>query len=154
NALTELQAGVDRASHLVEQLVTMARLEPEAALLRAAPVDLAAVVRDAIVARAAVASDKRIDLGLVRGTEVSVNGDAASLAILIGNLLDNALRYTPTGGRIDIAIDRNERSAALSVVDTGPGIPPADRERVFERFYRSADAATASGTVGSGLALS
>lgn len=153
-ALAELNAGVDRAAHLVEQLVTMARLEPEATARNSAPVELAALARQAIVARAGLAGDKHIDLGLTRAAEVAVPGDEASLAMLVGNLLDNALRYTPAGGRIDVAIDRNETAAILSVVDTGPGIPAAERERVFERFYRVPGSGTAAGTVGSGLGLS
>ncbi|MCC6194735.1 MAG: sensor histidine kinase N-terminal domain-containing protein [Burkholderiales bacterium] len=150
-AIAELQSGVDRASHLVEQLLTMARLEPEGPGRDALPVDLAALARDAIVARAALAADKKIDLGLTRASSDPVRGDPASLAMLIANLLDNALRYTPTGGRIDVAVERNERASILSVIDTGPGIAPADRERVFERFYRVAGSA---GAVGSGLGLS
>ena len=153
-ALKELNAGVDRAAHLVEQLVTMARLEPEAPTRTTSQVGLAALAREAIVARAGLAGDKQIDLGLTRAADVTVPGDEASLAMLVGNLLDNALRYTPTGGRIDVAIDRNENAAVLSVVDTGPGIPAAERERVFERFYRAPGSATAAGAVGSGLGLS
>jgi two-component system OmpR family sensor kinase len=153
-ALAELLAGVDRASHLVEQLLTMARLEPDAPMREAAPVDLAALARDAIVARAALAADRKIDLGLVRAIPTAMRGDEASLAMLVANLLDNALRYTPAGGRIDVAVDRNEREASLSVVDTGPGIPPADRERVFERFYRVPETGAAAGGIGSGLGLS
>jgi signal transduction histidine kinase len=75
------------------------------------------------------------------------------LAMMIGNLLDNALRYTPAGGRIDLAIDTADDAARLSVIDTGPGIPPADRERVFERFYRGRMEDAGQGT-GSGLGLS
>jgi signal transduction histidine kinase len=73
--------------------------------------------------------------------------------MLIGNILDNALRYTPAGGRIDVAIDASQDQARLSVIDTGPGIAPADRQRVFERFYRGGAQDAAQGT-GSGLGLS
>lgn len=154
NALVELESGVDRASHLVEQLLTMARLEPEAPERSAARVDLAALAREAIMARTAISSEKSIDLGLTHSADIAVNGDPASLAMLIGNLLDNALRYTPTGGRIDVSIDRNEGGALLSVVDTGPGIPVPERERVFERFYRVRGSGAPPGPVGSGLGLS
>ena len=82
-----------------------------------------------------------------------MRGDPAMLAMLIGNLLDNALRYTPAGGRIDVAIDANG-ATPLSVIDTGPGIAPADRERVFERFYRGGRTKEASPGTGSGLGLS
>jgi signal transduction histidine kinase len=152
SALTELEAGVDRAAHLVEQLLTMARLEPESPDRRHERVDLAALARDAIVARASLAEDKRIDLGLTGAAGAPVRGDPAMLAMLIGNLLDNALRYTPAGGRIDVAIEASPDETRLSVIDNGPGIAPADRQRVFERFYRGG--AQGGEATGSGLGLS
>jgi two-component system OmpR family sensor kinase len=152
-ALAELEAGVDRASHLVEQLLTMARLEPESPDRRDQSVDLAALAKDAIVARASLAGDKRIDLGLTGAPAAPVRGDPAMLAMLIGNLLDNALRYTPAGGRIDVAIATSQDEARLSVIDTGPGIAPDDRQRVFERFYRGG-AQDGEQATGSGLGLS
>lgn len=157
-AFAALGAGVDRATHLVEQLLTMARLEPGGPARDAQPVDLVAVVRDALVARAALAEDKGVDLGLVRADATVVRGDASSLAMLVGNLVDNAVRYTPAGGKVDVAIEHNDTGSTLSVVDTGPGIPVAERERVFERFYRITDAAASAkargDTKGSGLGLS
>ena len=149
-ALGDLDAGIARASHVVEQLLTLARVEPEALAQQRSPCDLAAIARDAVVARAALAADKSIDLGLARAAPSVVNGDPASLAILLSNLIDNALRYTPRGGRIDVAVDRDQSGAILSVADTGPGIPSADRERVFDRFFRGAG----SNEPGSGLGLS
>ncbi len=95
-----------------------------------------------------------MDLGVTRVAQVPVRGDPADLAMLIANLLDNALRYTPAGGRVDVAVDDDGGRAVLSVVDTGPGIAPADRERVFERFYRGAAGAGGPDATGSGLGLS
>jgi two-component system OmpR family sensor kinase len=138
-AMSALKEGVERASHLVEQLLAMARLEPEALATNLGPCDLAMLARDAIVARAVLAERRRIDLGLARATDVPMRGDTASLSMLLANLLDNALRYTPEGGRIDVAIDDDAGHAVLSVADTGPGIPPAARARVFDRFYRGED---------------
>ena len=84
-----------------------------------------------------------------------MRGDPASLATLLANLLDNALRYTPSGGRVDVAVTEESGGAVLSVTDTGPGIPVAARERVFERFHREANADDAAlGAEGSGLGLS
>jgi len=153
-ALAELEQGVDRAAHLVDQLLTMARLEPEGPGHVAEHVDLSALVREGIVARAPIAADKQIDLGLAHAADVAVRGDRANLAVLIGNLLDNALRYTPPGGRIDAAVERDGDTAVFVVTDTGPGIPAAERERVFERFYRVRTAVHGEEPVGSGLGLS
>jgi len=153
-ALTELKSGVDRAARLVEQLLTMARFEPDAPEDAATAVDLTPIVHDALVARAALAEDKRIDMGCARTAPVAVRGDAASLAMLLANLLDNALRYTPAGGRIDVAVDDDQGQAVLSVADSGPGIPAAERERVFERFHRGTSAISAPDANGSGLGLS
>ena len=149
-ALRDVEAGVARASHVVEQLLTLARVEPEALAQQRSECDLVAIARDAIVAHAALAVAKSIDLGLARATPATVSGDPSSLAILLANLIDNALRYTPRGGRIDVAVDADEGGATLSVADSGPGIPPEERERVFDRFVRGAD----NPEPGSGLGLS
>src|SRR5947207_6089725 len=122
-AYADLDAGVERAAHLVDQLLTLARIEPEALATHAVDCDLAAIAKEAIVARGALAAKKHIDLGLARETPVRVRGDPASLAILLSNLLDNALRYTPEGGKIDVALDSDDGRAVLTVVDSGPGIP-------------------------------
>ena len=153
-ALAELEDGVDRASHLVEQLLAMARLEPEALARNFGDCDLVALAKESIVARTVLATGKRIDLGLARAASVRVRGDAASLSMLLANLLDNALRYTPEGGRIDVAVDDDAGRAVLTVADTGSGIPVAERERVFDRFYRGATSGGPSGQTGSGLGLS
>jgi two-component system OmpR family sensor kinase len=158
-ALAQLEEGVDRAAHLVEQLLAMARLEPDALTRNFGDCDVVALAKEGIVARAALAAGKRIDLGLARAAAVPVRGDAASLSMLLANLLDNALRYTPEGGRIDVAIDDDAGHAVLTVADTGPGIPASERERVFDRFYRGAntgepDGQNLDGQTGSGLGLS
>jgi two-component system OmpR family sensor kinase len=149
-AFDDLEAGVARASHVVEQLMTLARVEPEAMAQTRTECDIVVLAKDAIVARAALAADKSIDLGLARETPAVVTGDPASLGILLSNLIDNALRYTPRGGRIDVSVDRDDGGVTLSVADTGPGIPAEARERVFDRFYRGDD----NVEPGSGLGLS
>jgi two-component system OmpR family sensor kinase len=149
-ALDDLEAGVARASHVVEQLLTLARVEPEAMARARTQCDLAALARDAVVARAGLAAAKSIDLGLVRADAAVVDGEAATLAILLSNLLDNALRYTPRGGRIDVAVERADDAATLEVADSGPGIPADERARVFDRFVRGRDVHEP----GSGLGLS
>jgi len=150
-AYDDLNAGVERASHLVDQLLTLARIEPEALATRAVDCDLVAIAKDAIVARGAIAAQRHIDLGLAREAPAHVRGDPASLAILLSNLLDNAIRYTPESGKIDVALDNDDDGrAVLTIADNGPGIPPEERTRVFDRFFRGSD----NREPGSGLGLS
>jgi two-component system OmpR family sensor kinase len=145
---------VARTSRLVEQLLTMARLEPEGLSRNLTRVELGSLANDAIIARAPLAEARGIDLGRTGTADVAVQGDAANLATLLANLLDNALRHTPSGGRIDVAIADEGEQAVLSVSDTGPGIPVDARERVFERFHREPGPDDAALGTGSGLGLS
>ncbi len=147
-ALAALRGGFERSIRLIEQLLTLARLDPEAPA-RADPVELADVARAVVAERALIAGDTGVDLGLARAEPASVNGDTEALAVLLGNLVDNALRYTPRGGRVDVAVRRDGTRAVLEVADEGPGIPAAERERVFDRFYRG----EGDGASGSGLWL-
>lgn len=149
-ALRQLMAGVDRASHLVEQLLQMARLEPDARPLEFAEIRLDQLAKQIVGEFSAQADSKAIDLGIGACSPVSVHGHRESLRALISNLVDNALRYTPAGGRIDVDVDGVHGQAVLCVSDTGPGIPEALRERIFDRFFRIADA----DIQGSGLGLS
>ncbi len=151
-ALEALRAGLERIRHLVEQLLAMARLDatPPPTVLEA--VELRALARDVVAEQAAIAAARDLDLGLLPGATVSVAGNPAELRTLLSNLVDNALRYTPAGGQIDVGIDREGTVAVLSVRDTGPGIAPAERARVFDRFYRGAAGTRAPGS-GLGLAI-
>ncbi len=81
-----------------------------------------------------------------------VNGDAAALRALLSNLVDNAIRYTPAGGRVDVSVEQDAADAIVAVRDSGPGIPASERTRVFDRFYR-ASAPGAKDVAGSGLGL-
>lgn len=149
-ALADLRGGLARATHVVEQLLALARQEPGVLERPFANVDLAAVACDTVAALSPLAAAKGIDLGLARADAVSVTGDADALATLLANLVDNAIRYTPAGGRVDVLVEAAP-APRIVVRDNGPGIPPHARERVFERFARGDDA-SASGT-GLGLAI-
>ena len=92
---------------------------------------------------------KQIDLGIATSQAEFVKGDKEALKILITNLVDNAIRYTPVGGKIDVALSNDNNDLVLKVKDTGSGIPLEDRERIFERFYR----AVGNEIQGSGLGL-
>lgn len=148
-ALARLQQGITRAIQLMQQLLVLARQEAAAQASAAlAPVDLAALARQAVAEALPAAQARGIDLGLESGSDAPprpLTGDADALAILLRNLLDNAIKYTPAPGRVDVLLWPD----ALAVHDSGPGIAADERERVFERFYRG----RAVEAPGSGLGL-
>jgi len=146
-----VSGGLQRATRVVEQLLTLARQEPEAGARGLTKIDLLDLARDALAEHALIAEEKSVDLGIVRGEPATVEGEANALRILLANLLDNAVRYTATGGRVDISIYTDDHRAVIEVIDNGPGIPLEERTRVFDRFYRRA-ASDGSGT-GLGLAI-
>jgi len=148
-AIDQLKHGIDRAIRLVQQLLTLASLEPgrEAAPRKVSlDVQAARAVEDFAVHAAA----KRITLCMTHCDPVLVVGDEEQLRTLLDNLLDNAIRYTPSGGTVQVGVTASQGDAVLQVEDSGPGIPLDERRRVFDRFYR----ATGSGASGSGLGLS
>jgi len=149
SALEALKAGLDRATRLSSQLLTLAREEHVDPQRGFAAVDLAAAVRDVVRELAPLAAAKDIDLGVPDSESLTVPADAAALETLLTNLVDNAIRYTPRGGRVDVLTERRDGAPALAVRDNGPGIPIAGRARVFERFVRGAQA----DIPGSGLGL-
>ena len=167
-ALRDLKGGLERAIHAVQQLLALARQEPGAAERPFAVVSLAELIAQSVADHAALAAARRIDLGVAASApQARVIGDADALRTLLDNLIDNAVRYTPEGGRVDVgcgaADDATEAEAGdqadggttgrawLEVSDSGPGIPPAEREQVFARFYRRGGE-EASGS-GLGLAI-
>jgi two-component system, OmpR family, sensor kinase len=162
-AVARLNLGIERAIRLVEQLLVLAREEAAApgptlgAGARAvSQVDLQEVLRLTVSDVLAQAQAAGIDLGVAAGAHTAplfVAGQADTLRILLRNLLDNAIKYTPAPGRVDASLSVEGQEAVLSVDDSGPGIAPADRERVFDRFFRTEDAAATAATTGSGLGL-
>jgi len=147
-AIGHLKDGIRRASRLVEQLLTMARLGPEAAQAPGV-VALDRLGASVLAEFEPLAAAKGIELRLGRIEPAQVDGAEAALRTLARNLVDNAIRYTPAGGRVTLDIYAEDKSALLAVTDTGPGIPSQERRRVFDRFYRL----PGSGTQGSGLGL-
>ena len=135
-AAEALAAGIDRAARLVEQLLTLARSEPGAAATPLQPLDLSELVREAVADTVPLALTRGTALELQADAPVSVNGDRAALRALVRNLADNAVRYSPPGARVELCVDAPRGLPTLTVDDAGPGIPAADRERVFDRFYR------------------
>ena len=146
-----LGEAVDRAAHLIEQLLTLARNEPRDALSELRRIPLEGPAAEAIADTHALAQSRHIELELQSQSGAQVMGDPAALRTLTRNLVDNAVRYTPEGGRVRVTITTSHSGATLEVTDTGPGIPEADRARAFDRFYRRA--AAPEGGSGLGLAI-
>jgi len=151
-AMERLSEGVQRAIRLVAQMLALAREEPRSPS-QYGPVGLEPLAREVVAELVPFADTRRIDLGLSSAQLLLVSGDREALRSLLRNLVDNAVRYTDAGGRVDVSVEAGGTPEApraqLTVTDSGPGIPPEERARVFDRFYRRA------GTTppGSGLGL-
>lgn len=148
--LAQLEAGLQRAQRLVDQLLRMSRQE-SAATEPAGAVDVEAQVRDSIHGLLALADRRQVDLGLVAqdGAVPTLHCTAADLRSALDNLIENAVRYTPEGGVVDVHLGQEDGCVVVEVVDTGPGIPPEHLSRVFDRFFR----VPGSPADGSGLGL-
>lgn len=151
NTLRQIDTATARTTHLVNQLLSLARAEPGANQLSALQrVDLTALARTTTTEWVPHAIERNIDLGFEVGDAAAyVNGDPILLRELLGNLIDNAIRYTPPGGQVTVTVTSAAGACSLSVEDNGPGIPAAERERVFERFHRL----LGNGADGCGLGL-
>jgi two-component system OmpR family sensor kinase/two-component system sensor histidine kinase QseC len=150
-ARLRLGSAVERAIHLVEQLLALARNEPQQAVMDFEKVDLSAAAAEGIKDTHDLAQARNIDLGLDAAPGLYILGNREALRTLARNLVDNAVRYTPPGGTVRVRCLSMAQEVLLEVSDTGPGIAAQDRERIFDRFYRRA-AAQEDGT-GLGLAI-
>lgn len=148
-ALEHVVQGVDRATHLAQQLLTLARIDP-ATWLGGERVELHALTSEVLAEMTPAALTKGIELGFEAAENGAVRGDQAMLSVLVRNLVDNAIKYTPKGGKIEVRVVRRADRLVLGVADNGPGIPPEDRPKVFDRFYRR----LGSASPGSGLGMS
>ncbi|HEX7385887.1 MAG TPA: ATP-binding protein [Castellaniella sp.] len=147
--LTELRTGIERVRKLLNQLLALAHVQSSSASRPSAEVSIQQVYRQVLEDLMPQAEARRIDVGLEGDEDARIEVNDLDLTTLVKNLLDNAIRYTPEGGRVDLAITREPNGVTLHVADTGPGIAPAERTRVFDPFYRI----LGSGQTGSGLGL-
>lgn len=145
--LGALIAGLLRTRVLLEQLLTLARTQ-ETGNGESGPVSLELAIREVLEDLVPLAEAKNIDLGVTGEVDVKVRAHLVDVKILIKNLVDNAIRYTPDGGKVDIAVKTSD-GVTLQIDDSGPGIAPEERERVFDPFYR----VLGNGEIGSGLGL-
>ncbi|CAB3755869.1 ATP-binding protein [Paraburkholderia solisilvae] len=153
-ALTDLQAGVTRATRLAEQLLALARTEPDGREA-ASQLDLDALLHDCVASYAPLAQRRGVDLGIEASETALVSGDPEALRVLFNNLIDNATKYTPSGGRVDVCVREADGHPTVQIADNGPGIAREERSRVFDRFYRVGEGANRARTdvAGSGLGL-
>ncbi|WP_404982221.1 MULTISPECIES: ATP-binding protein [unclassified Caballeronia] len=147
--LATLRQAIARTRALLEQLLTLARVQ-DVADARVGPVHVAAVFRQILEDLVPIAQARRLDIGVVGDAAAVVETSEPELATMLKNLVDNAIRYTPPGGRVDLSVRVEHGATSIFIDDTGPGIPESERERVFDRFYR----VLGSGQSGSGLGLS
>jgi two-component system OmpR family sensor kinase len=148
-AFTKLDQRLDRSIHLVQQLLTLARSEPRLEQGDFVTVDLSALAQEVAQDFMSPAEVHQTELQLEVQPDVLVSGQQADLRILISNLVDNAIRYTPDAGQVRLCVARESGRTVLRVMDNGSGIPAHERERVFDRFYRR----EGTEVTGSGLGL-
>lgn len=151
-AIASIVEDTERLARLLDALLLLSRADAREIQLTRARVALDALVRGAVEQCEVLAEEKSHTITLDT-VAVAVDGDADVLGLAIGNLLDNAIRYTPVGGRIRVAVTRREGLATVSVSDSGPGIAPEHHERLFDRFYR-VDEVRSRQSGGTGLGLS
>jgi heavy metal sensor kinase len=142
----------DRLSRIADDLLLLARADSGRPFLCRQRFSLRAAVQDVVDLFAPLAQEKGIALVFTSASSVEIDADGGRVRQVISNLLDNALKYTPTGGRITISVGQSDGTVALTVADTGPGIPMEHLPHIFDRFYR-ADEARSRGSGGSGLGL-
>ena len=147
--LTVLRQGIERGRSLLDQLLTFAKVQ-SAADLPQSPVSVLSVYRRVLEDLMPLAEARHIDIGVEGTQDAQVWASELDMLAVVKNLVDNAIRYTPEGGRVDLSVGTAEGGAVLCIKDTGPGIPLSERERVFDPFYRT----LGSEQIGSGLGLS
>jgi two-component system sensor histidine kinase QseC len=145
-SLERMLEGLQRTEHLAEQMLAYSRAAAPRDAARFAPVALGPLVADAVDSVQVRAAEREVTIH-ARGVDAAVLGERRELASLVTNLLDNAVRYGPAGGRVEIEVRRENGGVCLAVVDEGPGVPRELRARVFESYYRI------PGTPGSGSGL-
>ena len=151
-ALRQIDTGVDRATRLIEQLLTMARVDPQESSKTFVDVDLCQVVIQVVSDLIPRIDSKKVDLGVEDCSVAIIKGFEPALTILVRNIIENAVNYTGEDGEVNVSVLNQDGDVVLLVCDNGPGIDPQQRQMVFERFYR--DVNHSSSVQGNGLGLS
>lgn len=148
--LNELERGAQRASSLVHQLLRVARYDSSQEGAQPESVELVELLKSCLADHVPIADAKGVDLGFTATDKIFVPGNASDLQVLFANLIDNAVRYTPKGGAVDVSVRQHAQEAVVEIADTGCGMPEHLLARAFDRFFRAAP----PGVEGSGLGLS
>ncbi len=150
---SRMQIEVKRLTAMISDLVALSQVQGDAPLRNSAPVDVANIINEAVDATKIAAEQKSIEVVVADDVNVGrIFGDEEQLNVALNNLLSNAIKYSPNGTRVGVGARRNDDVIEISVTDQGPGIPEADLNRIFERFYR-VDPARSRDTGGTGLGL-
>lgn len=150
-AIQQVVAGVDRSTHLVRQLLILARVDPDASIQEYEKLDLNDLLGESIRELTGLAEDRNVSIQTSTSEPGAlILGQRELLGVLIRNLLDNAIRYSPQGGEVDCSISVSEHHATITIRDRGPGVSESGMQRMFDRFYRG----LGTGQTGSGLGLS
>ncbi|WP_020167333.1 MULTISPECIES: ATP-binding protein [Methylotenera] len=149
-AIDALRGGIDRSEQLVSQLLTLAKIEPNSQIRELETIDLLKLVKESIGELLPLALAKSIDVGLITSNAAYIHAVRHEIKILINNIIDNAIRYSPINAKVDISVIQKNEQVILEINDSGEGIFTEDFERVFERFYRGQN----KDAKGSGLGLS
>lgn len=152
-ALAQFKAGTARAQRLIAQLLDLSTVDHDPATPKLACIDLSEIARSVVAASIVIADECAIDLGVDATAPGWIQGDPVQLSLLLSNLVENALRYTPRGGVVDVAVHAEGEEVLLDVVDNGPGIAPAEQARVLDRFFRGRSGAEHLAGSGLGLAI-
>ena len=150
HAINNILISVERMTHLVEQLLLLARLEPGVSDTNFENCNLTRMTRDIVAELSPAAINKNITMEFHYDQVVQITANPYAFGMLIRNLLDNAIRYTPAGGQVDVYVFEDTTGITVRIADNGPGIPWELRENVFKRFYRAQN----THEPGSGLGLS
>lgn len=152
-SIETLLRAVDRSTHMVQQMLELARQEPELFREEVTTVSLKPLIHEAMMDFMPLAQSRKIDLAIGTVEDAAVHGAQHALSVMIGNLIGNAVLYTQENGKVRVSARREDGRAFVLIADNGPGIPSEERSRVFDRFYRILDSRS-SNITGSGLGLS
>lgn len=151
--MQDMNHEIDRLSGIITDLLTLTQMDSQETGVQSAPVDFSALCTESVHALVPAAENAGLHLETRIGEDVCLMGDTSKLGQVVYNLIDNAVKYTPQGGRVTVTLAADGGEAVLSVRDTGIGIPPEDAKHIFDRFYR-VDKARSRATGGTGLGLS